>query len=316
MPETGSPSVRVRELTKRYGAVQAVRDVSFEVAPGEIFGLLGPNGAGKTSILECLLGLRRPDSGTLEIDGVDAVGQPELAKARVGAQIQLASLQDKLTPREALGLFGSFYRDHAPVDQLIERFELSAKADAPFHSLSGGQRQRLFLALAFVNNPRLVVLDEPTAGLDVLSRRELHRLILGLRSAGQTVLLSTHFLEEADALCDRVAILSEGRIVAAASPAELVSRARAKPRLEIRTERPVPAAVAAALDGVAGSRVDGDRCWLETGDATGTLTALMKRLEADRNRLLDIQVHRPSLEDVFVELTGRPWTDSRREGEG
>jgi len=315
MPETGSPSVRVRDLAKRYGAVEAVRGVSFEVAQGEIFGLLGPNGAGKTSILECLLGLRRPDSGTLEIEGVDAVEKPALAKARVGAQIQLASLQDKITAREALGFFASFYREHADVDGLIGRFELTAKADAPFDSLSGGQRQRLFLALAFVNNPRLVVLDEPTSGLDVHSRRELHRLILGLRSSGQTVLLSTHYLEEAHALCDRVAILCEGRIVAAAGPAELVSRARARPRLEIRTARAITAAEASALPGVAGCRVDGNACSLETTDTGATTAALMKRLDADGNALLDIQIKRPSLEDVFIELTGRAWSGPVGEGE-
>jgi ABC-2 type transport system ATP-binding protein len=314
MPETGSPCVRVRDLTKHYGAVEAVRGVTFDVAEGEIFGLLGPNGAGKTSILECLLGLRRPDSGTLEIGGVDAIAHAALAKERVGAQIQLASLQDKLTAREALGFFASFYRDHASVDELIERFELSSKADAPFGSLSGGQRQRLFLALAFVNHPRLVVLDEPTSGLDVLSRTELHRLILGLRSTGRTVLLSTHYMEEAHALCDRVAILSEGRIVAEGSPAGLISRARAKPRLEIRTEKPLAAAVASALPGVAACRIDGNAGWLDTDDVSGTITALTKKLEADANLLLDIQVHRPSLEDVFVELTGRPWTDAEPEG--
>jgi ABC-2 type transport system ATP-binding protein len=316
MPETGSSSVRVRDLTKRYGAVEAVSSVSFDVAEGEIFGLLGPNGAGKTSILECLLGLRRPDSGTVEIGGVDAVGKPALAKERVGAQIQLASLQEKLTAREALGFFASFYRDHASVDELIERFELSSKADAPFGSLSGGQRQRLFLALAFVNNPRLVVLDEPTSGLDVHSRRDLHRLIRGLRSTGQTVLLSTHYLEEAHGLCDRVAFLCGGAIVAVGSPAELISRARAKPRLEIRTERAMAAAEVSALPGVVGCRIEGDSCRMDTDDASATLTALVKKLEADANPLLDIQVHRPSLEDVFVELTGRPWTDAEPEGNG
>jgi ABC-2 type transport system ATP-binding protein len=299
--------VCVRDLTKRYGAVEAVRGVSFDVAGGEIFGILGPNGAGKTSILECLLGLRRPDSGSVAICGVDALAHPGQARARVGAQIQLASLQDKVTPREALGLFASFYRDHVPVSELIERFGLSAKADAHFDSLSGGQRQRLFLALAFVNNPTLVVLDEPTSGLDVRSRRELHALILGLRSAGRTVLMSTHHLEEAGLLCDRVAILCEGRIAAVASPAELVSRARAAPELEITTARPIGRAEAVAVHGVVGCRFDGATCWLSTADVGGTLTALMKRLETDQNPLLGIHIRSPSLEDVLLELTGRPW---------
>jgi len=314
MPEPVPASVSVRDLAKRYGAVEAVRGVSFDVAGGEVFGLLGPNGAGKTTILECMLGLRRPDSGAVAIFGVDALAHPGRARERVGAQIQLASLQDKVTPREALGLFASFYRDHAAVGGLIERFGISPKADAPFDSLSGGQRQRLLLALAFVNNPRLVVLDEPTSGLDVRSRRELHALILGLRSAGQTVLLSTHHLEEANLLCDRVAILNEGRIAAVASPAELVSRARAAPELEIRTARPIGRMAAAAIHGVMGCRIDGATCWLETADVGGTLTALMKRLDADQNPLLGIQIRRPSLEDVFIELTGRAWPGWEEEG--
>ncbi len=313
MPELGPACVCVRDLTKRYGAVEAVRGVSFDVSYGEIFGILGPNGAGKTSILECLLGLRRPDSGKLETCGIDALEHPEQAKARVGAQVQLASLQDKVTPREALGLFASFYSDHAPVEGLIERFELSAKADMPFESLSGGQRQRLLLALAFVNNPRLVILDEPTSGLDVHSRREFHGLILGLRSAGQTVLLSTHYMEEAHLLCDRIAVLCEGRIAAVASPAEMVSHSRAMPQLEIRTARPIGRAEALELHGVAGCRAEGTACCLETADVTGTLSDLMRRLEADQNPLLAIQIRRPSLEDAFVELTGRPWAEP---GEG
>jgi len=305
----------VHSLTKRYGAVEAVRGVSFEVAEGEIFGLLGPNGAGKTSILECILGLRRPDSGSIEVMGINALEQPELSRARVGAQIQLASLQDKITPREALGFFGAFYRDAAPVDALIGRFELTGKADAPFDTLSGGQRQRLFLALAFVNKPSLVVLDEPTSGLDALSRRELHRLILGLRSAGQTVLLSTHYMEEAGILCDRVAILNEGAIIAAASPAELLSRAKAAPRIEIRTAAPLDPAKASLLSGVVGAQVEGGACTLQTRDVGATVKALMTLLASDGNALLDIQIQKPSLEDVFVELTGRPWPAAVR-GDG
>ena len=164
--------------------MEAVRGVSFEVASGEIFGLLGPNGAGKTTTLECLLGLRRPDAGAITIDGIDVAAHPAQARRRVGAQLQAATLQDKITPRQALGLFAAFYREPAPVGDLLERFALAARADAPFDSLSGGQRQRLFLALAFVNQPRLLVLDEPTAGLDPQARRELHGLIAGLRTAG------------------------------------------------------------------------------------------------------------------------------------
>jgi ABC-2 type transport system ATP-binding protein len=246
--------VSVRQLSKHYGPVAAVRELSFEVASGEIFGLLGPNGAGKTTAIECLLGLRRPDSGAIAIDGIDAIAHPERSRQRVGAQIQSAALQEKITPRQALKLFASFYREPAGVDGLIERFALSAKADAPFDVLSGGQRQRLFLALALINDPKLVVLDEPTAGLDPRIRRELHRMIVEMRAAGKTVLLTTHYLEEAHALCDRIGILHEGRLVALDSPGALI----------------------AAAGGA-----------LENG--------------------------RPSLEDVFIKLTGRTWSETEPE---
>jgi len=216
-------SVSVRGLARRYGAVEALRGVTFEVGKGEIFGLLGPNGAGKTTALECILGLRRPDSGSVEIEGFDAILHPEEAKQRVGALLQGAALQDKITPRRALGLFASFYREAAGVEALIERFGLGEKSDSAFETLSGGQRQRLFLALAFVNNPGLVVLDEPTAGLDPKSRRELHDSIAGMRDAGRSVLLSTHDLDEAHRLCDRVGILDGGKIVALGRPGDLVA---------------------------------------------------------------------------------------------
>jgi ABC-2 type transport system ATP-binding protein len=248
--------VSVRKLSKHYGPVAAVRGVSFEVARGEIFGLLGPNGAGKTTAVECLLGLRRPDAGAITIDGVDALAHPERARQRIGAHIQAAALQEKITPRQALRLFASFYRKPLGVDGLIDRFALSAKADAPFDSLSGGQRQRLFLALALVNDPELVVLDEPTAGLDARVRRELHRIIVEMKAAGKTVLITTHYLEEAHALCDRIGILHEGRLVALDNPGALI---------------------AAAGGGSEGGP--------------------------------------PSLEDVFIKLTGQTWDEAEPEGD-
>ena len=223
MPTPRPANVSVRALTKRYGPVEALRGVSFDVVAGEIFGLLGPNGAGKTTTIECILGLRKPDSGTVSIDGIDAVAHPERSRQRTGAHIQSAGLQDKITPRQALKLYSSFYRDPARVSDLVERFGLAEKADSLFETLSSGQRQRLFLAMAFVGNPSLVVLDEPTAGLDPQARRDLHRSILGMRTEGKTVLLSTHYLEEAHRLCDRVGIIHEGRIVAMDAPDALVA---------------------------------------------------------------------------------------------
>ena len=182
--------VIVRDLRKRYGGVEAVRGVSFEIQDGEIFGMLGPNGAGKTTTLECVIGLRDPDEGTIEVCGIDARRQPAEVKQRIGAALQATALQDKITPREALALFGSFYRDCVPTNDLLKRFALEEKADVYFDTLSGGQRQRLALALAFVNNPQLVFLDEPTTGLDPQSRRELHGEIAAMKRDGHTVLLT------------------------------------------------------------------------------------------------------------------------------
>lgn len=313
MSPSPAASISIRDLTKRYGPVEAVRGVSFEVAPGEIFGLLGPNGAGKTTTLECLLGLRRPDSGSINLGGIDALAHPTQTRQRVGAQLQSAALQDKITPRQACRLFASFYAHAAKVDELLAQFSLLTKADAPFDSLSGGQRQRLFLALAFVNRPQLVVLDEPTAGLDPRSRRELHQLIRDRKSAGCAVLLSTHYLEEAHLLCDRIAILHAGRIIASGTPDELIARSHAHPRLTFKTGRPLDAAQVAALPAVVSHQSQGGAWMLATREINRTVSGLVQTLEAGGNEMLDLQIHRPSLEDVFLELTGKSWSESSRE---
>jgi ABC-2 type transport system ATP-binding protein len=315
MPDSPPASICVRDLTKRYGTVHALGGITFDVTEGEIFGLLGPNGAGKTTTLECILGLRRPDSGTVTIGGIDALAHPERAKELVGAQIQASALQDYITPRQALALIASFYRAPARVDELLDRFSLRGKADATFESLSHGQKQRLLLALAFVNQPRLVILDEPTIGLDPHSRRELHEIISGLRASGHTVLLSTQNLEEAHRLCDRVAILDQGRIVATAPPDELIARAGGNSHLVITTNRPLDASAVEALPGVvaAWSRENG---WLlGTTEVNRTIVSLVKSLEATGNSLVDLQIQQPSLEDAFLSLTGRPWSAPKEERE-
>ena len=223
--ESPRPIIRVSGLTKHYAGVVAVQDVALAVPAGMIYGLLGPNGAGKTTLLECLLGLRTPDQGEVWIDGINARADPSAARLLVGAQLQAATLQDTITPREALGLFAAFYPRRADPGKLLTQFGLEEKAGARFATLSGGQRQRLFLALALAGDPRILVLDEPTAGLDPAARHELHGLIVQQRREGRTVLLSTHDLEEAHSLCDRVAILDHGRIVADDSPAALIAAA-------------------------------------------------------------------------------------------
>jgi ABC-2 type transport system ATP-binding protein len=295
MPEI----LTVHGLGKSYGQISAVRDVSLVVNEGEIFGLLGPNGAGKTTTLECILGLRRPDTGTIAIDGVDALAHPEQAKRLVGAQLQGTALQDKITPREALKFFGAFYRNAIKPDELIERFSLREKADATFDSLSAGQKQRMALALAFVNDPKLIFLDEPTAGLDAQSRRELHQDIEKLKSAGRTIVLSTHYIEEAERLCDRIAIISGGRITALGTPPELIARANLPDRVSVKTE---PMLAEASLGGLHIEAVDGT-LQITTSDVSAVVIQLVKAIEAQGVKLLDLQIRRASLEDAFLALT-------------
>ena len=216
-------AIAVKGLSRRYGAVQAIDGVSFEVGAGEVFGLLGPNGAGKTTTLECILGLVRPDRGRIEICGIDAYNAPRQAREKTGAVLQATGLQDKITPREALDLFASFYRAPLASDVLLQRFGLAEKANAAFETLSGGQKQRLVLALAFVGNPQALLLDEPTAGLDPQIRREVQGHIRAMKDDGRAILLSTHDMDEAEQLCDRIAVIARGRIVAVGTPQELMA---------------------------------------------------------------------------------------------
>jgi len=216
-------AIAVQGLSRRYGGVQAVSDINFEIAAGEIFGLLGPNGAGKTTTLECILGLTRPDNGRVEICGIDTSQAPRRARERVGAVLQATGLQDKITPREALDLFAAFYPAPMTGGVLLDRFGLAEKADAAFETLSGGQKQRLALALAFVGNPQVLLLDEPTTGLDPQIRREVQNHIRALKADSRAVLLSTHDMDEAAQLCDRVAVIAHGRIVATGAPRDLIA---------------------------------------------------------------------------------------------
>jgi ABC-2 type transport system ATP-binding protein len=297
-------AVSVGGLRKRYGVTEAVCGISFEIAPGQIFGLLGPNGAGKTTTLECILGLRQPDEGAIRICGLDPRTHATQAKRLIGAQLQAAALQDKITPRQALDLFGSFYEAPLDGDELLARFGLEEKADDPFATLSGGQKQRLFLALALIHRPALLVLDEPTAGLDPQARREVRALIAGMRAESRTVLLSTHDLDEAAQLCDRVAVLDRGRIVAAAAPAELIGRARTPSQVMVRTAPPLPRALVDSLPGVMGAACEDDVWTLRTSAPARLLAELVRRADEAGSELVDVELRRPSLEDVLIELTG------------
>ena len=295
--------VRVTGLRKRYGANEALRGVDFTLQAGEIFGLLGPNGAGKTTTLECVLGLREPDAGNVEICGLDARRFPREVKRKLGAALQSTALQDKITPREALDLFGAFYSEPEPTLRLLERFDLVAKADAAFETLSGGQRQRLALALAFVHRPEVVILDEPSTGLDPQARHELHAEIRRMKLDGYTVLLSTHQLDEAAALCDRVAIIDQGRIVATGTPHELVSTAAGGQAVRFTASQLMDPAALTRLPGLRALRCEGLSGYFETDEAAPVVTALLALLAAQGATLWELEVKRSSLEDVFLKLT-------------
>ena len=296
--------VIVRELHKRYDDVRAAQDVSFEIENGEIFGLLGPNGSGKTTTLECIIGLRQPDEGAIEVCGIDARRRPQAVKEKIGAVLQTIALQDKITPREALSLFASFYRDHASPADLLQRFGLAEKADVPFDTLSGGQRQRLAVALAFVNNPELVFLDEPTTGLDPQSRRELHADIGRMKRDGRTVLLTTHYLDEAEQLCDRIAIIDRGRIIASGPPHSLIAESTAMQSVSLTTARPLEQAWLSGVPGLDDLVCEDRLVRFRTATVSRTVAALMQLLDEHGVELTDLQVRKATLEDVFIALTG------------
>jgi ABC-2 type transport system ATP-binding protein len=298
-----SAKVIVRDLRKRYDGVDAARGVSFEIQDGEIFGLIGPNGAGKTTTLECVIGLRQPDAGTIEVCGLDARRRPMEVKQKIGAALQTTSLQDKITPREALTLFASFYRQRTPAEELIERFGLTAKADAYVETLSGGQRQRLALALAFVNRPELVFLDEPTSALDAQSRRDLHREILQMKADGHTVLLTTHYIDEAEALCDRIAVIHKGAIVAAGGTQELIGRSSSLPAVSVVAAQPLDREALSAIAGADDLVCEGRTASFHAADVNRAIEQLVAILNARGIGIGELHVQKASLEDVFLELT-------------
>ncbi len=301
----GEPIIQVQELYKSYGAVEAVRGVSFEVEEGEVFGLLGPNGAGKTSTVEILEGLRTADRGIVRVCGLDPESSGTEFKQNVGAVLQSTSLPDKLRVHEAMEMFAQFYRHRADTNKLMERFQLDEKRRSFYAHLSGGQKQRLALAMALVNEPRVVFLDEPTAGLDPQVRREMYEIIEQLRREKKTVLLTTHYIEEAERLCDRVAIVDHGRVIALGTPRELKHGSAGTTRIEVRLARPPANGLLTRLEGVADCREFDGTYVLHSTRPPQTIVALVKHLEAENNELQSLEMFSPSLEDVFIELTGR-----------
>src|SRR5246127_3447900 len=302
-------TIEVVNLTKRYGNVEALRGVSFSVNEGEVFGLLGPNGAGKTSTVEILEGLRTPDSGRVSVCGLDPQTSGAEFKFVIGAALQSTALPDKMRVHEALDLFGSFYPRRRGTPELLRRFGLEEKRNAFYSQLSGGQKQRLALAMALVNDPRVIFLDEPTAGLDPQVRREIYDIIEELKKESKTILLTTHYIEEAEKLCDRVAIVDHGKVIALDTPRELKQRSAGTTRIELRLARPESDVALKQLEGVADCRASDGVYVVHSTRVPQTIVSLVKYLEAHGNELSSLDIAAPSLEDVFLELTGRSLRD-------
>ena len=309
MTQSGEAVIRVADLKKHYGDVKAVDGVSFEVARGEVFGMLGPNGAGKTTTIEVLEGLRVPDSGTVEVLGLDVRKDPQSIKERIGVQLQSVSLYPRLTVTELLDLFGSFFKHSLPTKQLIEAVDLGERADARSMNLSGGQQQRLSIALALVNDPDLVFLDEPTTGLDPQARRSLWDLVKGLQEKGKSVLLTTHYMEEAAELCDRVAIMDHGHILEMGTVPELIGRRFKERAVFFDTSPKLPQDRLAKLGGVTRAAQEDGQTVLYSMDVPATVGALLAMADELSLEPRNLGIRQATLEDVFLDLTGRALRD-------
>ncbi len=296
--------IQVEHLRKTYGNVVAVDDVSFQVCPGEIFGMVGPNGAGKTTIIECCEGLRRPDRGRVRVLGMDPQSEGHDLRERIGIRLQGALLEPRLKVWEALDLFSSFYRRAVDWALLLETFGLSQKRNAAFAELSGGQKQRLLIAMALLNDPELVFLDELTTGLDPHARRAMWALVRDIRARGKTVFMTTHFMEEAERLCDRVAIVDRGRVIAVGSPEALIRDLVAGSRLVFRANRRFNVEMLRAVKGI--SRVEriGERV-IVYGKGQGLVGEVVSALNAYGVPVRDLRTEQSTLEDVFLAITGR-----------
>ena len=302
--------IRVESLTRKFGDLVAVDDISFSVHRGEVFGILGPNGAGKTTTLECIEGLQRPTAGEISVLGIDVLRAPERVKERIGVQLQASAYFDYLTLTEILKLFGLFYGQRVSAMELLERVDLEDKASSTVEKLSGGQKQRFAIAATLVNDPEIVFLDEPTAGLDPQARRNLWAFVQSINLRGHTVVLTTHSMEEAEYLCSRVAIMDRGRIVAMDTPRDLVRALPVPYEVRVETDdgyRPDGLASLASVTEVVHDDDGGFR--LRSSDATATVPALIEWAARSDVRLTHLEVAPADLEDVFLSLTGRALRD-------
>lgn len=299
--------IQVEGLRKNYGALEAVKGVDFEVRAGEVFGLLGPNGAGKTTTVEILEGLRARTGGRVAVLDCDPEVQTRQLKDRVGVCLQATNLQEKIKVREAMQVFASLYTRTVDSEQLLKRLQLWEKREALYSQLSGGQKQRLALALALLNDPQVLFLDEPSAGLDPQARLEIHVLVQDLRREQRTILLTTHYIEEAEKLCDRVAIVDEGRIVAIGTPREIQEKTLANSSIELECVQPLPDGPLPQWAGAEKSSLDESRTRITaiSNRTARTIVEMVKWLDEKGIELADIRIKRPSLEDAFIELTGK-----------
>lgn len=295
-------AVEVTNFTKRYGDFVAVSGIDFRVEPGEIFGLLGPNGAGKTSTLECLEGLRTADQGSLSILGVDPGREPRKLRNLIGVQLQASGLPAAMTVVEAMRFFCA-YHQVAPREDLLERMGLGEKSHSQFGQLSVGQQRRLALALAIAHQPPVIFLDEPTAGLDVASRVELHSLMQDLKASGSTIILATHDMAEAEKMTDRVAILLRGKIVAEGTPRELTATGSGYTKVSVRTENSMLQSNGHHFSGVSQSQPQEDYMVYYSTETGKTVAELMEYIQQQGDKLIDLRVERPSLEERFLEIT-------------
>jgi ABC-2 type transport system ATP-binding protein len=298
-------AIEVADLVKIYGPLRAVDGISFQVEPGQIFGMLGPNGAGKSTTVEIVEGLRTADSGEVRVLGTDVRRHPRQVKERIGVQLQSTAFYKQLSPRQLLRLFASFFSRSLPVADLIAMVNLEEKADAPSDSLSGGQRQRLAIAVALVNDPAIVFLDEPTTGLDPQARRSLWDVISRLRSEGKTVLLTTHYLEEAERLCDKLVVIDHGKVIAAGTPQGLINEHFERAAVEFVEDAALPLEMLERLPAVDKAEQRNGQSILFSTDSPRTAGALLETARQAGVELKGFSIRTATLEDVFLKLTGR-----------
>ncbi|MBA7473957.1 Linearmycin resistance ATP-binding protein LnrL [subsurface metagenome] len=299
--------IEVEHLVKHYGPIKAVNDISFQVKPGETFGMLGPNGAGKTTTVEIIEGLRSADSGRVSVLGLDIAKVPARIKQRIGIQLQAPSLLPLVTVQEILDLFAGFYEHSLPVDDVLELLALKDSRKVLVKNLSGGQQQRLSVAMALINDPDIAFLDEPTTGLDPQARRGLWSVIEDMRSRGKTIFLTTHYMEEAERLCDRVAIIDHGQIIAMGSPRELINNYFKESAIQFELEPAPPEIILQSFPGATQVMVSNNEVIVYSENIPATMSAIMKYAEKVdlTGQLKNLYVREATLEDVFLKLTGR-----------